>query len=80
MKDITLRNTSRSIYFLSLATDYCRFVLADDYDFGFREFSSNDAGRVEAVHPRHRDVHEDNVGPEDPCFFNSFESVHCFTT
>jgi hypothetical protein len=76
--DIKFGNAGRSIYFQSLAKNYGGLILTDDYDLGFREFASNNPSRIQAVHPRHRDVHKDDIGPQGLGLLESFQSIHCF--
>jgi hypothetical protein len=78
LEDIIFGNASRSIYFLSLAMNYGGRILANDDDLGFREFASNNPSCLKAVHPRHRDVHQDDVWSKTPRFLKSLESIHCF--
>jgi hypothetical protein len=37
-------------------------ILNDNYDFGSREFSTDDAGCLESVHSRHREIHQHHIG------------------
>ena len=45
-------------------------VLADDDDFCLGQLPPNDARGLQAVHARHADVHEDDVGAELSIFFD----------
>jgi hypothetical protein len=76
LKDIAFGNGSRSIYFRSLAMNYAGLILADDQDLGCGEFASNNPSRIQTVHPRHRDVHQDNVWSQGLSFLKSLESIH----
>lgn len=50
---IALGNKSGGVYFLRMPAGDGRIVLADDYEFGYGNFPTDHASRLEPVHSRH---------------------------
>ena len=61
LRQITLGDVCRRIHFLGLAARDRWIILADDYDFRFGKFLSDDPRRLESVHARHGDIHQHDV-------------------
>ena len=55
-------------------------VLADDEDCGIRKFAADNSCRINAVHLRHGDVHQNNVWPLSASHLHGFFAVAGFTT
>jgi hypothetical protein len=54
-------------------------ILGDDDDLAFGKHAPDEPGRFQAVHPRHIDVHQDDVGTEYSSLVESFEAIAGFT-
>jgi hypothetical protein len=55
-------------------------VLADNQDFGLRNFLANERRGLDATHPRHAHIEENKIRFELLCLFNGFHAVCSFAT
>jgi hypothetical protein len=56
---------------LSLEPGDFGIVLADDDDFGFRQFFADNPGGLESVHARHGNIHQDEARSQGPGLFDA---------
>src|SRR3954466_14067902 len=56
-----------------------RIILADDDDISFREVVPDNARRLDAIHARHGDVHQNQIRAKRTSLLDSLQAVDSLT-
>ncbi len=62
-----------------LSGDETRIILADDDDISFRDVVPDNARRLDAIHARHGDVHQNQIRPKRTSLLDSLQAIDSLT-
>jgi len=80
VRDLRFRNVRTRSGFQSGGKYLRRIVLAKDQDSTARKFAANQLGGLKTVDIGHADIHQDDVGEQLFCLFESIKTIDRFAT